>query len=197
MALKTLVKVSNISNLSDARYCAGMGVDMLGFQVIVGKDHYINPDLFKEIRGWFSGPTVVTEIYGIEKGEDLTGIIQQYLPDLLELSLSDLKKIHSPSSAFLLATTYEELTTREQELGPYRTQIAFVLIPGNTTKDKIDQLAKNFKVLLDVTSEDQLQALHESPLVRGIVLHGSEEEKPGLKEYNQLSSILEKLEVEG
>ncbi len=31
MALKTIVKVGNITNLSDARYCAVMGVDMLGF----------------------------------------------------------------------------------------------------------------------------------------------------------------------
>ena len=29
--LKTLVKVSGIENLSDARYCAGMGVEFLGF----------------------------------------------------------------------------------------------------------------------------------------------------------------------
>ena len=29
MPLKTFVKVGNITNLSDARYCAGMGVDML------------------------------------------------------------------------------------------------------------------------------------------------------------------------
>ena len=31
--LKTLIKVSNINNLSDARYCAGMGVEMLGFSM--------------------------------------------------------------------------------------------------------------------------------------------------------------------
>ena len=26
MALQTIVKISNVTNLSDARYCAGMGV---------------------------------------------------------------------------------------------------------------------------------------------------------------------------
>ena len=31
--LKTQVKVSSITNLSDARYCAGMGVDLLGFPI--------------------------------------------------------------------------------------------------------------------------------------------------------------------
>ena len=86
MALKTLVKVGNISNLSDARYCAGMGVDMLGFRVISGQEHYVSPELFKEIRGWFSGPSVVAEAYGIRSGEDLPFIIQNYLPDFIELS---------------------------------------------------------------------------------------------------------------
>ena len=33
MGLKTLVKVSEVNNLSDARYCAGMGVEMIGFSL--------------------------------------------------------------------------------------------------------------------------------------------------------------------
>jgi phosphoribosylanthranilate isomerase len=47
MALKTKVKAGNITNLSDARYCAGMGVDWLGFPADV-----VNPDTFKEITNW-------------------------------------------------------------------------------------------------------------------------------------------------
>lgn len=33
MALKTFVKISGVNNLSDARYCAGMGVNQLGFNI--------------------------------------------------------------------------------------------------------------------------------------------------------------------
>ena len=56
MALKTLVKVGKISNLSDAWYCAGMSVDMLGFTVIASQENYVSPELFREMRGWFYGP---------------------------------------------------------------------------------------------------------------------------------------------
>jgi phosphoribosylanthranilate isomerase len=195
MALKTIVKVGKISNLSDARYCAGMSVDMLGFRVIPGSDHYVTPELFKEIRGWFSGPTVVAEIYGIEKGEDLPLLIQQYLPDLFELSLTDLVKIHSPSSGFILATTYEEVLAQEDAIAPYRNQIAFILVPATTEKPKLEELAKQFKVLVDVRTESDLHILTEIPALRGIVLHGSAEDKPGLKNYDALSGILEKLET--
>jgi phosphoribosylanthranilate isomerase len=195
MALKTIVKVGKISNLSDARYCAGMSVDMLGFRVIPGHEHYVTPELFKEIRGGFSGPTVVAEIYGIQKGDHLPAIIQNYLPDLFELSLEDLTKLHSPSSSYILATTYEEVIARESAIAPYRNQLAFILVPATTEKIKLEELTKGFKVLLDITTEDSMSAYVEHPGVKGIALEGGSEDKPGLKNYDKLSAILEKLEV--
>src|SRR4051812_19134719 len=88
MPLKTVVKVGNISNLSDARYCAGMGVDMLGFRVLEKQENFISPRLFQEIRGWVSGPKVVAEVYGLESPEQLLAIVSNYAPDYFELSLS-------------------------------------------------------------------------------------------------------------
>jgi phosphoribosylanthranilate isomerase len=196
MALKTLVKVGRISNLSDARYCAGMAVDMLGFRVIAGQDHYVSPELFKEIRGWFSGPAIVAEAYGIEKSEDLPVLIQSYLPDFIELSLTDLLKIHSPYSTYILSTTYEELVAQEAVLAPYRIQISKVILPASTDRKAIDELARNYKVLLQVDSNTPDDVFINNASLKGIALQGSPEEKPGLKNYDQLADILEKLEVD-
>lgn len=196
MALKTLVKVGQISNLSDARYCAGMSVDMLGFRVIAGHDHYVSPELFKEIRGWFSGPAVVAEAYGIEKGEDLPAIIQNYLPDFIELSIQDLVKLHSPYSTYIVSATYEELIANEDELAPFRIQISKVIVPASTDKKLIDELARSYKVLLQVDANTRHDAFINNPSLKGIALQGSQEEKPGLKNYDHLSEILEKLETE-
>ncbi len=33
MSLNTFVYIRDVDNLSDARYCAGMGVDMIGFRL--------------------------------------------------------------------------------------------------------------------------------------------------------------------
>lgn len=194
MALKTLVKVGMISNLSDARYCAGMNVDLLGFRVIAGQDHYVSPELFKEIRGWFSGPGIVAEAYGIEKNEDLPAIIQQYLPDYIEVSLQDLLKIHSPSSTFILSTTIEELAAQENVIAPYRNQISKVIIPANTRKELITELTRSYKVLLSADAETPIDTLLDTG-IKGIALQGSAEEKPGLKNYDSISTILEQLEV--
>jgi phosphoribosylanthranilate isomerase len=194
MALKTLVKVGKISNLSDARYCAGMNVDLLGFRVIAGQDNYVSPELFKEIRGWFSGPGIVAEAYGIQENEDLPAIIQQYLPDYIELSLQDLLKIHSPSSTFILSTTVEELASQENVIAPYRNQISKVIIPASTKKEFITELTRSYKVLLSADAETPIETLLDTG-IKGIALQGSPEEKPGLKNYDSLSTILEQLEV--
>jgi len=195
MALKTLVKVGKISNLSDARYCSGMSVDMLGFRVVAGQDHYVNPELYKEIRGWFSGPAIVAEAYGIQKGEDLPAIIQNYLPDFIELSIQDLVKIHSPSSTFILSTTFEELISHEKMIEPFRNQISKIIIPSSTKHESIAELVRSYHVMLSLDSETSIDTVLDYPGIQGIALQGSPEEKPGLKNYDSLSSILEKLEI--
>lgn len=196
MALKTLVKVGKISNLSDARYCAGMSVDMLGFSVISGKDNYVSPELFREMRGWFTGPAVVTEVYGIEKHEDLPGIIQQYLPDFIEGSFADIKKLHAAFTAYIVSTTYEEIKAHEDELGIYRPQIAYLIIPESTPLDQIEALSKEYKILLRIDSLNPDDSKLHNAHTKGIALQGGTEDKPGLKNYDALSSVLEKLETE-
>lgn len=195
MALKTLVKVGKISNLSDARYCAGMNVDLLGFRVVAGQEHYVSPELFKEIRGWFTGPAIVAEAYGIQRNEDLSAIIQQYLPDYIELSLADLLKLHSPSTTFILSTTFEELSANENALAPFRNQISKIIIPASTKTELIADLTRSFKVLLSVENDLPPDLLLNNPAIKGIALQGSPEEKPGLKNYDSLSGILEQLEI--
>jgi phosphoribosylanthranilate isomerase len=195
MALKTLVKVGQISNLSDARYCAGMGVDMLGFSVIEPGTHFVSPEQFKEIRGWFTGPSIVAEAYGLKSNEDIPAIIQNYLPDFIEVSFDDLLKIHSPSATFILSTTINEMTTRENELAQYRSQIAYIILPANTTKELLDDITRSYRVMLAADELSTAESLMQSN-VKGIVLKGDHEERPGLKNYDQLATILEALEDE-
>ena len=61
MALKTTVLVNGINNLSDARYCAGMGADMMGFNLDESHGSHLTEDTFKEITGWVSGIQLVGE----------------------------------------------------------------------------------------------------------------------------------------
>ena len=73
MMLKTFVKVSGVNNLSDARYCAGMGVDVIGFNIDPELGEAIDPVKFGEISSWLAGAD-----YAIE-GDMLTAtVVAQY-----------------------------------------------------------------------------------------------------------------------
>jgi hypothetical protein len=65
--LKTKVKVSSIENLSDARYCAGMGVEWLGFPLAMPLEK------FAEIRNWLAGVQIVGEASGL-KPEEISSV---------------------------------------------------------------------------------------------------------------------------
>lgn len=195
MALKKSVKVGSISNLSDARYCSGMSVDMLGFCVIEGQDHYVSPEFFNEIRGWFSGPSIVAEAYGIQSADELDRIINYYHPDYIEVSLRELIKIQSSTANYILSTSYEEVIAQAGALAPFKNQIRKIIIPATTRKSDITELALQYSVLIQVDSESSLDTILNDPAINGIALKGSPEDKPGLKNYEHLSVILELLEV--
>jgi phosphoribosylanthranilate isomerase len=194
MSLKTFVKVGKITNLSDARYCSGMGVDMLGFRVIPSDADYLTPERFKEFRGWFTGPTVVAEAFGIQSSEEIATIIDNYQPDFIELSVADLKNVKISSLPIILSGTADEL--REVKRLSSSLNIEYLIFTNIPTKEITEQLNASYKLLVEVKEEKELDSLEGiSPLITGISLHGSPEEKPGLKNYELLSAVLEKLEA--
>jgi phosphoribosylanthranilate isomerase len=178
MALKTIVKVGNITNLSDARYCAGMGAEMLGFQVVEGHEHYISPKAFQEIRGWVTGPKIVAEIYGLQKAEDLAEILENYRPDLLECSQAELSLIeHTLSLPFILKTDDVKFETNAQ-----------YLLLSQTPEDA------ERNILVMVSDRNEAEKIHSEHPTYGFALQGEIEEKVGLKDLDKLAEILEMLE---
>ncbi|MBL7857481.1 MAG: phosphoribosylanthranilate isomerase [Cyclobacteriaceae bacterium] len=188
MPLKTFVKVGSITNLSDARYCAGMGVDLLGFCALEGQANYISPKQFQEIRGWVSGPKVVAEISGLNHAAALSAIIENYRPDFLELGVAELPAVGKLSIPLILRGTASEL----QQLTTEQKNIAFMLIQEH---DKVELLPDGIPVLLELTSLSNLEVLHHHPSF-GIALSGSSEISPGLKNYDHLAEVLEQLEIQ-
>jgi len=194
MALKTKVKVGNITNLSDARYCAGMGVDMLGFPV--SGTNGLSLEKFKEINGWVTGPELVLEIDSPENAAELA---QQFYGNHIEIeaallpSLKDIKDI-----SLLVRVDLSEWKKTSSLLHPFKQYIRFLVV-----KDYLDasikvlkEVALDYSILAEYSSNDgALEELLDLP-IEGIALKGGEELKPGLKDYEQLSGILEKLEVE-
>jgi phosphoribosylanthranilate isomerase len=191
MALKTIVKVGNISNLSDARYCSGMGVDMLGISALEGQPHYLAPKLFQEIRGWISGPKVVAEVYGASSHEQLTAIIENYVPDYFELSLHEYRTfVNQLSLPCIVSVKKEEVI----EINADYQNVPYLLLDEEALAAELTQKSLHYPLLLKVNSSEGLQVKLKRYPVSGVALNGSPEIRPGYKDYSDLSEILEMLE---
>ena len=183
MPLKTVVKVGNITSLSEARYCAGMGVDLLGFCAIAGKINYVSPTQFQEIRGWITGPKIIAEIYGIGNKAELESIIADYKPDYLELGTSELEVLGQLPLPFILSIPTGSMPTINQPPD-------FLLLKELTTDPG------PYLCLLEVQSYGEAQRALSTTSIAGVSMNGSPEIRPGLKDYDALADILEQLEVE-
>ncbi|MEK6782148.1 MAG: hypothetical protein AABY93_10600 [Bacteroidota bacterium] len=200
MALKTKVKVGNITNLSDARYCAGMGVDMLGFKISNIEGKGIGSLKFKEITDWISGPDFIVEINDVPN--EL--LFEKYKVNLVELPASLISYLPSlrRKQNFILSLDLGGWKTHRQLLLSNRDRIKHLHITKvpvqqlNLVKSIVEEIASDFSVLINLDSEVQfLEEILTWP-VAGIALNGSEEASPGIKDYEHLSTILEKLEVD-
>lgn len=213
--LATLVKISNVTNLSDARYCAGMGVDMLGFSMDEFSPDYVDPSRFTAIRNWVVGVQIVGET--TETDLDRIGeLIATYQPDLLQIEeaalLPSLSTLGKPPGGLppgglrlilrlnLAGITLEQLDALLQ-INP--TNADFILLESQAPihldddlKTSIGQLAARHAVLLGagITAETVHDRLAELP-VKGIALTGGPEDRPGSRDFGELMDILEALEV--
>jgi phosphoribosylanthranilate isomerase len=192
MSLRTPVKVSKISNLSDARYCAGMGVEMLGFRMIQGQEDYIAPALFQDIRGWISGPKIIAELYGISAIEEIELIVQTYAPDLFELHFSDYHTFRDALSLpCIVKVPHDYLSTITIKNND--PKIAFILADETTgCKD----LGLHYPTLIQISSLEKLHEKLSENCFKGIVLEASKESRPGITNYDVLGEILEALDVD-
>ena len=85
MSLKYFVKVGNVNNLSDARYCSAMGVNQLGFKLNDFDNNSSIIDNIKEIIGWINGVDIVGE-FDNNNVEFINSIIKIELFDFIQLN---------------------------------------------------------------------------------------------------------------
>ena len=185
MALKVTVKVGNIVNLSDARYCAGMGVDLIGFPSTLALTTY------RDIRGWVTGPRVVLEL-DPEFNGDASELIDSFVPDFVMAVPGQAARI--PSSVPLILSFHSDDLADLPETLLKRADYFQFRVGNASDLLAVDRLRLVAPVLVDCSEPKYRQAVLMKENC-GIALYGSAEEKPGLKDFDTLSEILEELEI--
>ncbi len=201
MALKTLVKISGVNNLSDARYGAGMGVELMGFNLNKSEDNYIDLNAFTEITNWISGVKIVGE-FGDTNHLNIKEAISNYNLDFIQVDdinqISALEEIKIP---LILRIDISTNTLQELEnlLQLAKARISFFLFESennNIDLNNIFKLSENFPIILDSSvSLENLDSIIQSS-IKGIALQGGNEVQPGIRDFDEMADILEFLEIE-
>jgi len=206
--LTRTVKISNVTNLSDARYCAGMGVEMLGFSIDADSPNYISPKKFEEICSWLAGVQLVAESSQSDPellikalAEYPVHYVQVETPGLLTYLQSEL---NLPLILRVSVDTYDA-NDIVSILSRYGDEVAYFLLESdaNTTLtgewvDVLAKLAKEYPILIGfgLDDENKVNELTDAFPEIGIALRGSEEIRPGYKDFGSMMDILEALEEE-
>lgn len=205
MGLRTSVIVNGINNLSDARYCAGMGVDVISFNLKLDDKTRMSSETLKEIVGWVSGvklggeferakPDIINQ-YADEFGLDYIQLDTPYLIDEIE-------EINRPviQKVFINKDTVESELLEMMEL--YEPFVDSFLIYSSDF-DSIDEtntkflknLAKRFQIYLGFgVHRHNITTILKEIKPAGIGLRGGHEIKPGLKDFDELQEIFEEIE---
>ncbi|TGE04706.1 phosphoribosylanthranilate isomerase [Hymenobacter fodinae] len=207
MALIVPVMVRGINNLSDARYCAGMGADSLTFRLDPAWPDHLSPDAVKELGGWVSGVQLigefdtlsVDEINALAQACGLHGVLlhrRRPAHELAELTVPAYKLITWIPD---MLPEDVELRFREQQA----TYAGFVLaqapspLPSAAQLTRLTEQARRYAIWLgEGYAPTDIRNFVETVRPAGIVLEGGHEIKPGLRDFEEMEAVFEALEDE-
>ena len=198
MSLKYFVHVSSISNLSDARYCSGMMVDSLGYNLDENSNNILSIDSVKEISQWVNGVKFIAEFYNSSE-EHINKILENEIFDAIQLNIENkIKNINFNDSKVLIRISNpNEINENTNKLLDENFPKTETLIIDNLSNESINNLGYlDKKYMLIINPYEDISSLISKLEHKnfGLLLKGSNEIRPGLKDYDSLSGFLESID---
>lgn len=189
MALATFVKISTVNNLSDARYCAGMDVDQLGFVIEEGEENYVSPKDFKELSEWLSGVMFVGEVS--KASTDIKSLLDDY--DLDAIQIAHVEQIEEALNTGLQVIFYTADAATANAVHAQYPELAYVLYDGESA-EQIEDAPRT--VITNGFEADNIKSILASHSWKGIAMTGGDEIRPGYRDFDALADILEALDTD-
>ena len=205
MALGSFVYISDVDNLSDARYAAGMGVDLIGFKLDPADEHALNPEKFKEVSEWISGVKRVGEFRDSTPGE-VKKLLDQF--DIDYLLISDESQLHEFSQLdkpLILQIIVDKETENNlaSTLHYCSGSVDYFLLESEKAdfdekeEEFIRTFSSQFPIILGYgVNKENADTIVSNLNLKGISLKGSSETRPGYKDFDEMADILEELEID-
>jgi len=190
--------IRGINNLSDARYCAGMGADKLTFVLDPALPGCLNAKTVKELAGWIAGVELIGEFDQLNAAE-INALSAECALDAVLLrrprTAAELAEIAPP--------VYVEVTAESRALlqsFPDSLLGVVVELPATVSAETVAQLrglaSRRPLWLGPGLQPDRARDLATRLRPAGLVFPSGNEVKPGLRDFDQLEAVFEALEVE-
>jgi len=184
------VLATDIANLTDARYFAAWGVDMMCYNIDPDTEGSLTTAQFKEITEWVEGPLTGVKISGLsipvtllEEGMDVKNVI---ISPFIEKS--DLPK--TIENIYRICTIEEGWQDDDKLILTIPKSVDQLSTDEST---KIKRISEGKEVFLDgIFKAKDLSTISELG-VTGIILKGGDEEKVGYKSFEELDEVLESI----
>jgi len=204
MSFVTKVKLGNITNLADARYAAAAGVDYMGFCFEPGNENYIAPIKAKEIIDWTTGSSIVAE-FGNQSLDEIKDISELLNVDVIEennrLLPDELKGLDKAVIKKIDTDQFDTLQLKTEIEAYKNVADAFHLYAssGKTTieADALKALCGDYQVMWGFDlSLDNVNDVLEAFKPFAINLSGGVEEKAGIRDFDEMNELFEKISIE-
>jgi phosphoribosylanthranilate isomerase len=186
--------IRGINNLSDARYCAGMGADKLTFVLDPALPGALDTRTVKELAGWVAGVELIGEFDQLSAPE-INAVAAECGLDAVLLrshrSNDELAEIAPP--------VYQELSEPHGAPGPNPAVIGWLLeLPAaGIDASALHQLGLERPLWLGPGLDpDKARELATQLSLAGLSFPSGDEVKPGLRDFDQLEAVFEALEIE-
>ncbi len=203
---QTKLKICGITTLADARYCAGAGVDYLGFIQYEGSPRYIKPSEAREIIEWLYGPESVGVFVNeradvINRAVEETGFhVAQVHGDMSPEEIATIEAKSIRALGVSPDTTPEEL---RKELDRYTDAVDFFLLDtakaglfGGTGETFNWEIAQSLTADYPIFIAGGINADNLGQVIRtlspfAVDLSSSVESSPGVKDFEKLADLFE------
>ena len=210
--LKTKIKASNISNLTDARYYAAWYVDWLGFD-LRSTENTLSLAEVKAIKEWIEGPVIVGEIelLDFDKAKEIINFLEleaiqvgMYTPIAQLQSLQDYTIIKE-----VVIESDMKASDLEAHLREYFDVVSYFLLDFEKnginwqqikegtllSVDLLKAICQRQEVLLSINCKlTEIENILDSVQPYGLNVRGGIEEKVGFKSFDEVDEIFEILE---
>jgi phosphoribosylanthranilate isomerase len=170
---------ADVNNLSDARYFAAMGVDILSFKCVN------EVDLLKilAIKDWVEGPKTALEVDDMEVSSHTQHFINKLQPDIV--LLSPFTEYPSLSNTIYTTTIYPDVDDIDFQI------IKFSEFLNLAQFNQIRSVKHNNIFLDGPLTNEQIATITKNDPNIGIVVRGGEEIKVGIKSFDELDEFFD------